>query len=105
MTTDAPALHDVRYAAARLGIPVSAVYHLVHKKQITFVKLGLGLKRSPVRFTDEDLDRFIASRRVTAADEGVRDAARRDVERVHVSEHRRRRNARVLAMPGAARYA
>lgn len=97
-------LHDVRYAAARLGIPVSAVYQLVHQKQITFVKLGLGLKRSPIRFTDDDLDRFIASRRIAAESRSL-EAAPQDTDRLRVSERRRRGNARVLAMPGAARYA
>lgn len=91
-------LRDVRYTAGRLGISVHQVYQLVAMKQIAFIKVGMALKRSPVRFRDEDIDDFIARRRCRPAHEEA-------PVTVDVRKPRHQAPATVLEMPGAMRYA
>ena len=70
-------LRDVKYAAARLGVSVSNIYRLTATKQLAYVDCNSGKpqrKSSPpvtrhravMRFLDEDLDAFIARRRVAS---------------------------------------
>jgi hypothetical protein len=70
-------LHDVQYAAKRLGVSVSNIYRLCALKQLAYVDCNSGKpqrKSSPpvtrhravMRFLDEDLDAFIARRRVAS---------------------------------------
>ena len=54
-----PQLFDVRGAAQRLAISYHSVYRLVERGLIRHVKIG-----NSVRFTEAQLDEFIASRTI-----------------------------------------
>ena len=70
--------HDVAYAAQRLGCSTANVYRLVELGQLHYVDVGAKDARPrktthrirpAIRFLDEDLDRFIASRRTVRTPE------------------------------------
>jgi excisionase family DNA binding protein len=63
----ADGLLDVTAAAVRLGTPVRFVRRLVAERRIPFYKVGRY-----VRFSREDLDRWIEDCRVTSHDAQIR---------------------------------
>lgn len=100
-------LRDAAYAAKRLGVSVSNIYRLVSTHQLAYVDINTGVvpkkaakpvtrNRHVMRFLDEDLDAFIARRRIPAIP--------REEPRVPVAAPTRR-SAAVLQLPGADRYA
>jgi excisionase family DNA binding protein len=54
-----PRLLNIKQAAASLGLSVGALYHLVARREIPFVKFGRTL-----RFDVRDLDRWIQNGKV-----------------------------------------
>ena len=74
-------LRDVKYAAERLGVSVSNIYRLCALKQLAYVDCNSGKPqkksappvtrhRAVMRFLDEDLDAFIARRRIAPVSQG-----------------------------------
>lgn len=57
----APPLLDIKQAAARLGISTQYLYRLCSEKRIAYVRLGTS-----IRFDQDDLQAWIAARRVPA---------------------------------------
>ncbi|PXW61482.1 helix-turn-helix domain-containing protein [Methylobacterium sp. B4] len=55
---------SVAEAARKLGISTSETYHLIQDGSLSAFEIGRGSVRRHLRVTDEDLDRFVAARRV-----------------------------------------
>ena len=103
-------LHDIRYAAERLGLSVESVYLLVKTKQLSYVDVNTFVTtrrpirtrhRAVLRFTDEDLEAFIARRRVHAT---PRPGDQPEIPAPAETRKRRRRSGLVTKLPGADRY-
>jgi excisionase family DNA binding protein len=62
--TDAPALISAREAASRLGLSIRSLRTLVKERSVATVRI-----RGRVLFAPEDLQKFIESRRVAAAEQ------------------------------------
>lgn len=90
----APRLLTVAEAAERLHVCEDTVRNLVARRLITCVRVGYGGKKARIRFTEEDLEQYIArNRRVAPADEAP-PSPRRIPRRAHVA----------LDLPAAQRY-
>lgn len=55
-------LRDVNYVMARLGVGRHQVYQLVRARKLEHYKLG----HKSLRFSDEQIERFIAEHKVVA---------------------------------------
>jgi excisionase family DNA binding protein len=53
-----------RKVATKLGVPIGTVYSMVAHRRIPHVRLGKRL----VRFREEDVDAYIAAKRVAAVE-------------------------------------
>lgn len=87
----APTLRDVAFAAAALTLSESTVYELVKRKQIGFVRVGLG--RGKIRFKDEHIEAYLASRESAAVQP---DATRFESRRAPIDP--------VASLPGADHF-
>lgn len=113
-------LHDVQYALARLGIKRGHLDRLMRDGEIAYVDMaarnpdsrglkGLRRNRKPM-FLDEDIDAFIARRRVQRVMDEAAPASSEVLVSEAVSEGmrkaaRRRGIAKVIDLPGSNRYA
>ena len=89
-------LLTVAEVAQRLAISPDQVYLLVKADKLSHVRVGIGGKRPRIRFTEADVEAYIArNRKVAAADREYPDVSR--------VPHRPRRS--LAGVEGAQRYA
>ena len=103
-------LRDVPYACTRLGVSRMTLERLVRGAELAYVDLATGVdsgrgtkglwRQRRLRVLDEDLEAFIARRRVPAAPREQPEPAR-EQPRAAVG---RRGRAAVLAIAGSDRY-
>jgi len=95
--TTSPLLTCVQ-AAERLGVSDDTVRILANAGKLAHVRVGIGTRKARIRFTEADLEAYIARNRVAAT---TPDAEPEPAEQKPIRFGRRRK----LDLPEAQRYA